>query len=67
MTLKNNLALLRKNFHVSLAKKRGLLVDAEDLPDDKMSGTDDSIQKGLDRLSFWRRLNFFSRNDNSQF
>lgn len=64
MTIKGNLALLRKNFHVSLAKKRGLLVHAGDLPEDKMSGADDLIQKHLERISFWRRLSFFAKNDN---
>lgn len=56
MTLKGNLELLRRNFHLSLAKKRGLVVSSDDLPDDKMSGADDYIQKFLERVSFWRRL-----------
>ena len=64
MTLKSNLALLRKNFHVSLAKKRGLLINVDDLSDEKMVGTDDFIQKGLEKVSFWRRMSFFAKNDN---
>lgn len=64
MTIKNNLTLLRKRFHVSLAKKRGLLINAGDLPEERMSGTDDFIQKHLERISFWRRLSFFAKNDN---
>lgn len=64
MSIKNDLALLRKIFHVSLAKKRGLLVNIRDLREDKMSATDNHIQKHLEKISFWRRLSFFAKNDN---
>lgn len=63
MALKDNLSLLRKNFHISLAKKRGFHVNAEDLQIEKLLATDDSIQKHLEWLSFWRRLTSFSKND----
>lgn len=65
MTIKTNIALLRKNFHLSLAKKRGLLINAEDLPENRMFGTDDLIQKHLERVSFWRALTLFAKNDNT--
>lgn len=64
MPTENDLKQLRRNFHVTLAKKRGLRVNDKDLSSEDMAQNDGAIQKRLERVSFWRKLSLFAKNDN---
>ncbi len=49
---------LRKNFHIKLSKKRGLIIRTKDSVKIKCIQNDQEIQQGLERLSIIRRVIF---------
>lgn len=55
-SLSEEIQHLRRKFHVKLSRKRGLLIDDNDLPHMAAGRTDESIQGYCERLSLWRRL-----------
>jgi hypothetical protein len=58
MTLDRTILIARKNFHLKLAQKRGLVVNKRDIDAIDKSYTDINVQKNLERASLWRKLLF---------
>ncbi|MDE1152093.1 MAG: hypothetical protein PW788_06085 [Micavibrio sp.] len=57
--LKEEILKLRRNFHLKLAVKRGLIIREDDLLRFSAKTSDSRLQNRCSRLSIWRRAIFF--------
>lgn len=57
--LKDEIQKLRRNFHLKLAVKRGLIIREDDLQKFSAKTSDSRLQNRCSRLSMWRRALFF--------
>jgi hypothetical protein len=57
--LKEEIQKLRRNFHLKLAVKRGLIIREDDLHKFSPRTSDNRLQNRCSRLSMWRRAIFF--------